>query len=81
MEDEIRKKVREAFYRKLDELGVEKELLEMSYDELYNEIIMNSEDIDALMTIAESIRFNERLTDWQKEKLWELIDKMATKRG
>jgi len=53
----------------------------MTYDELYNEIMMNSEDIDALMTIAESIRFNERLTDWQKEKLWELIDKMATKRG
>ena len=81
MEDEIRKKVREAFYRKLDELGVEKSLFEMTYDELYNEIMMNSEDIDALMTIAESIRFNERLTDWQKEKLWELIDKMATKRG
>jgi len=54
---------------------------EMSYDELYNEIMLNTEDIDTLMTIADLIRFNPRLTEFEKERLWDLIDKYAGKRG
>jgi len=79
--EEIKEKLREKFIEKLSELGGEKDITEMTYDEIYNEIMLNSEDVDYLMTIAEAIRFNPILTEWQKEKLWDLIDKIATKRG
>jgi len=63
------------------EENVETTLTKMSYDELYNEIMLNSEDIDALTTIAEAIRTHPNLTDFEREKLWEIIDKMVRKRG
>jgi len=78
---EVKEKIKRRMIEKMTELGAEKDYTEMSYDELYNEIMMNTGDIDTLMLIAESLRFNEILTDYQREKLLELIDKYATKVG
>jgi len=73
--------VKQKLWKKFEEMLGGADITEMSYDEIYNEIVMNSEDVDALFTISEGIRFNKKLTDFEKEKLWELIDKLATIRG
>jgi len=79
--EEIRKRLDEEFRKQLEKFEAVKTYDEMSYDELYNEIMLNTEDIDTLMTIADLIRFNPRLTEFEKERLWDLIDKYAGKRG
>jgi len=79
--DEERRKLMEKFAEKLEESDLPKSLMEMDYDELYNEIMLNSEDIDALTTISEAIRMNNVLTEFEKNKLWQIIDKMMKKRG
>jgi len=79
--DEERRKLMEKFVEKLKESDLPKSLMEMGYDELYNEIMLNSEDIDALTTISEAIRMNNILTEFEKDKLWEIIDRMVKKRG
>ena len=79
--DEERRKLMEKFAEKLKESDLPKSLMEMDYDELYNEIMLNSEDIDALTTISEAIRMNNVLTEFEKNKLWQIIDKMMKKRG
>lgn len=77
MEEYVKSRLMKKFEEKLED----KDLLEMSYDELYNEIMLNSDDIDTLTTIAEAVRSHPKLTDFEKEKLWEIIDKEIKKRG
>jgi len=74
---DIKEKLNEEFHRQLEKYVKDRGLDEMSYDELYNEIMLNSDDIDSLIIISEAIRFNEKLKDWEKDRLWELIDKLV----
>ncbi len=46
-----------------------------TYDEYFNLIYAYKDDSEALYDLAEEIRANPNLTEDEKERLWELIDK------
>lgn len=77
----IKEEAEEKFREKLSEEGVEISYDEMSYDDLVNEIIENSDETETLFLIAEGVRLNPNLTDYQKNKLIELIEKEMHKPG
>ena len=61
--------------RIIEEFEKRKDYELLTFDELFNEIIYNADDPDVLSLIAEAIRFNDNLSDFEKEELWDLIDR------
>ena len=77
LKNEIKMKILRKIEERLAELPA-KSYDEMTYDELYNEIIYNRDDPDILTLIAEGIRFNKNLTEIEKDELWSLIERLTS---
>jgi len=79
----LKEEIKSKILRRIEERTSDrvKSYDEMTYDELFNEIVYNKDDSDTLTLIAEGIRHNPNLSDLDKDELWREIEKWMNRGG